>query len=153
MKTRLRHLWLFFSLLPGLAANQTQRKVWGEMRLFCRTLPGVMKRPLSELHHHFTPTPQPALLPENTLRQLADATALLERHSPLGLCLRRSLTRYYFLRRAGVPVTVHFGAKFVPQGGERKITGHAWLSQNGRPYFEDEENWRDFTIMFSWPEE
>lgn len=152
MKTRLYHLWLAFTVLPGLLVNKNQRGLWVEMRTFCRALPEVMKRPLSELAHHITPIPQPCPLPEATIRTVADVVTLTERRSPLGLCLRRSLTRYYFLRRAGIPVTVHFGAKLVPQNDSRKIAGHAWLSQNGRPYFEDEENWRDFTVMLTWPE-
>ena len=75
----------------------------------------------------------------------------LERRSPLGVCLRRSLTRYFFLRRADVPVVIQFGARFVGGKADRDVTGHAWLTCNGRSYHEAEENWRDFTVMFRWP--
>jgi hypothetical protein len=77
--------------------------------------------------------------------------ALLDRRSPLGLCLRRSLTRYHFLRRIGVPVVLQFGAKFVAGKPDREVTGHAWLTLNGRPYYEANENWRGFAVMFSFP--
>jgi hypothetical protein len=88
---------------------------------------------------------------EPTIRHLADLAALLERRSPLGLCLRRSLTRYHFLRRIGVPVVVCFGAKFVAGRPDRDIAGHAWLTLNGRVYHEDSENWQGFTVMLVHP--
>src|SRR5207237_10029284 len=46
----------------------------------------------------------------------ADAVSMLDYRSPLGVCLRRSLVRYVLLRRAAVPVAVHFGAKKLPSG-------------------------------------
>jgi hypothetical protein len=88
---------------------------------------------------------------EDTIRQMADLAVLLDRRSSLGTCLRRSLTRYNFLRRDGVPVKVHFGARFVDGVPDREITGHAWLTLNDDPYHEDSANWRDFTVMISYP--
>jgi hypothetical protein len=88
----------------------------------------------------------------STVRRLADLAALLDRRSPLGLCLRRSLARYYFLRRAGLPVVLQFGARLRPgDAAVRDLRGHAWLTLAGRPYFEVEENWRGFTVMFCYP--
>jgi hypothetical protein len=80
--------------------------------------------------------------------------ALLDRHSPLGLCLRRSLLRYRYLHEIDVPVTVLFGAKFAPGQlpDQKKVTGHAWLVQGERPYHEDDENWQGYTVMLRWPE-
>jgi hypothetical protein len=99
-----------------------------------------------------TPHPAPPIpFSIELIRNLADLAALLDRRSPLGLCLRRSLTRYYFLRRAGVPVAVQFGAKFSGGQPDRNVNGHAWLTLNGAPYFEDDENWRGFTVMFGFP--
>ena len=86
------------------------------------------------------------------MREIVDIAALLNRRSPLGLCLRRSMTRYYFLRRAGLPVEVKFGARFKDGKPDRQVTGHAWLTLNGQPYYEADENWREFTVMLTYPE-
>lgn len=123
------------------------------MRRLCRQLPAILQQPLPEAMARLTPDvggirPLPD---ETTTRQLADLAALLERQSPLGLCLRRSLVRYHYLRQLGIPVVVRFGAKFVDGVQERDVTGHAWLEVNGRVYHEPEENWRGFTVMFTWP--
>jgi Transglutaminase-like superfamily len=50
-------------------------------------------------------------------------------------CLTRGLTRYYFLRRAGMDVTLCFGM------GERekKFMGHCWLAKDGEPFLEAED--------------
>jgi hypothetical protein len=51
-------------------------------------------------------------------------------------CLTRGLTLYYFLRRAGVDVTLRFGARrrngeLVPEAG------HCWLEKGGEPFLEN----------------
>ncbi len=83
---------------------------------------------------------------------MADVVAWLDRASPLGYCLRQSLTRYRVLRRIDLPLVVHFGARFVDGKPDREISGHAWLTLNGEPYHELTENWRGFTVMWSYPE-
>ncbi len=155
--TRLRHLWLGLRLLPGLLSNAQQRQLLTEMRHLCRELPIILKQPIPQAMAELEtmkgerPFPLPS---ETQTRQLADLAALLDRRSPLGLCLRRSLLRYRYLHALGVPVTVLFGAKFAP--GEtpekKKITGHAWLVLGERPYHEDDENWQGYTIMLRWPQ-
>jgi hypothetical protein len=154
MATRLQHLWLTVTALPGLLFIADQRLLMNEMRAFCRRLPLALKQPLPQAMRQLTPstTSRPWPYHENTLRRLADLAALLERHSPLGLCLRRSLVRYHYLRRAGIPVAVRFGAKFAPGKPGPEIAGHAWLTLDEQPYYEADENWRGFTVMFSWPQ-
>lgn len=49
-----------------------------------------------------------------------------------GPCLRRSLTLYYFLTRAGYPVKVALGADL--RG--RHFRAHAWLTLDGEPILE-----------------
>jgi hypothetical protein len=95
------------------------------------------------------------LPPESQTRQLADLAALLDRRSPLGLCLRRSLLRYRYLHELNVPVTILFGAKFAPGAmpDKKTVTGHAWLVLGERPYHEDDENWQGYTVMLRWPNE
>lgn len=152
-QTRLAHFNLAAARLPALAGQRDQRLLLAEMRRLCRQLPAILQQPLPEAMARLTPDvggirPLPD---ETTTRQLADLAALLERQSPLGLCLRRSLVRYHYLRQLGIPVVVRFGAKFVDGVQERDVTGHAWLEVNGRVYHEPEENWRGFTVMFTWP--
>lgn len=159
MVSRVRHIWLALALLPGLLFSSRQRHLFAEMRQFCRALPQKLHGNLQAALKELTPIQQdlrgyaPNFAAEDPegLRNLADLAALLERNSPLGLCLRRSLTRYYFLRRAGLPVVVQFGAKFSGGTPDRNVNGHAWLTLNGQPYFEDDENWRGFTVMFGYP--
>ncbi len=154
-RTRLRHAALAVRVLPGLAWDGQQRALLAEMRRFCRQLPQRLQGPLDEALSALTPgrraiaTGNPDLI-----RQLADLTALLERGSPLGLCLRRSLVRFHFLRRAGVPVVLHCGARLqdTPAPAARRLTGHAWLTLEGQPYHEAAEDWRGFAVLLSHPD-
>lgn len=153
MLSRVRHVWLALALLPGLLFSSRHRRLFAEMRHFCRALPKKLHGNLQAALKEMTPHQQDLrdFSDPEGLRNLADLAALLERNSPLGLCLRRSLTRYYFLRRAGLPVVVQFGAKFSGGTPDRNVNGHAWLTLNGQPYYEDDENWRGFTVMFGYP--
>jgi hypothetical protein len=47
-------------------------------------------------------------------------------------CMTRGLTLYFFLRRAGMDVSLVFGAGKV----ERKFAAHCWLVRSGMPYLE-----------------
>ena len=153
---RLRHLWLGLRLLSGLLIHAQQRQLLTEMRHLGRELPLLLQKPLpqamAELETMRRERPFP-LPPEAKTRQLAALAALLDRRSPLGLCLRRSLLRYRYLHELGVPVTVLFGAKFAPGDApdKKKVTGHAWLVWGERPYHEDDENWQGYTVMLHWP--
>lgn len=154
--TRLRHLRLGLRLLPGLLTDAHQRQLLAEMRQIGRQLPDILKQPIpqamAQLEKMVVQRPFP-LPSEQKTRQLVDLAALLDRHAPLGLCLRRSLLRYRYLYELNVPVTVIFGAKFAT--GEspdaKKIMGHAWLVLAERPYYEDDENWQGYTTMLRWP--
>jgi hypothetical protein len=149
--TRLRNLWLAFSALPALLLDSRQRRVLAEMWAFCRALPAALAAPLPQLLAQLTPAQPDIPLSANHVRRLADLTALFDRRSPLGICLRRSLTRYHFLRRAGLPVAVQFGARFVGGQADRAITGHAWITLNGAAYYEEYRNYRGFTVMYTYP--
>jgi len=47
-------------------------------------------------------------------------------------CLTRGLTLYYFLRRAGLDVTLAFGVA----NPRSAVVGHCWLVLDGQPYLE-----------------
>lgn len=151
MKTRLRHAWLALVTMARLVVAPSLRPLWWEMRAYCRALPDVFKPPLQDALTRLTTDCRPLTVSPDTLRDLSDVAALLERRSPFGLCLRRSLLRYRFLRAGGVPVALRFGARFVDGKPDREVTGHAWLTLDGKPYYEAQENWRDFTTMITWP--
>jgi hypothetical protein len=148
---RVRNWLLAVSLAPALAIDARQRRLLAEMRAFCRRLPQALSAPLPQALSEVTPPATDLSDPTSTVRRLADLAALLERRSPLGVCLRRSLTRYHYLRRAGLPVAVKFGARFVSGKPDREVTGHAWLTLDGQPYFEDGENYQGFTVMLTYP--
>ena len=144
--------WLVgLSALASVAPSSSRRRLFGEMRAYVRGLPAALAGPLPTALAAQTPVEADLALPAAEVRRLADAAALFERRSPLGLCLRRSLVRYYFLRRAGVPLVLNFGARFQGGVADRAITGHAWVTLNGEPYCEDGENYRGFTVMLIYP--
>jgi hypothetical protein len=152
-RTRLDHLRLAAMAGPGLLRQPAHRHLLGEMRRLCRRLPELMKQPLPLAMAQLGQEEEAmGLLPdETTTRRLADLAALLERSSPLGLCLRRSLLRYHYLRRLRLPLVVRFGAKLTDAEETKELTGHAWLTLDDQPYHEPAANWRDYAIMVSWP--
>ena len=165
MKTRLRHLWLALATLPGLLRDGRQRRLFAEMRALSRRLPQLMQQPLPDAMQALGNGSAPVDQAEDDVRRPADLAALLARRSPVGYCLRRSLLRYHFLQRAGLPLGVVFGARLrsstrrqegralqrVPpeQSG---IAGHAWVTLDGAPHHEPDENWRSFHVIYSWPQ-
>ncbi len=156
MWTILKTVQYTLKILPGLVIDPRQRALWQEMRAFQRRLPSILDRPLPEALDSLTPiNGRPDLAHRRDqvqrIRRLADLTAATGWGSPLGYCLRRSLLRYHFLRRAGVPVVIHLGARSSAAGSERRIIGHAWLTLHGQPYFEYGSDWSDHTQMLIWP--
>lgn len=157
-RTRLGHIWLAAAALPGLMRSRRQRALFTEMRALGGHLPELMQQPLPQAMQALAAKAEPIDLPEHDVRRLADLAALFARESPLGICLRRSLLRYHFLKRAGLPLSVAFGARLrqnaAPDGeaGSRAVAGHAWVTLNGSPYHESHENWRNFQVIYRWPQ-
>ncbi len=85
------------------------------------------------------------------LRDLVDALARIDRRHPFGLCLRRSLLRYHFLRRAGVPLGITFGVRIRKEHEPPGIAGHAWNTLDDQPWCEREEDYRGFAVLYVWP--
>ena len=52
-------------------------------------------------------------------------------------CLTRGLTRYYFFRRAGMDVSLHFGMGRI--GQRKEYDGHCWLVRDSEPYLENQD--------------
>ena len=65
-------------------------------------------------------------------------------------CLTRGLTLYYFLRRAGVDVTLRFGAR-CRNGELMQAAGHCWLEQRGEPFLESGNPYRYCVPIYTLP--
>jgi hypothetical protein len=74
--------------------------------------------------------------PERIERITAYVETVIKRGGPLVRpgCLTLGLTRYFFLRRAGVDVSLHFGMGRISKG--EGFVGHCWLLRDGEPYLE-----------------
>jgi hypothetical protein len=152
MLSRLRNWAVGLRALLALTfGGPARRQLWADMRRYTRGLPAKLNAPLPQAVASETPQAADLPLPPEIIRDMADAAALLERGSPLGLCLRRSMLRYHYLRRAGLPLVLNFGARFKQGRADREITGHAWVTLDGQPYHEDGENYQDFTVMLRFP--
>ena len=140
------------TLLMALPVK-SRRTLLRRMVSFSRQLPPHFARPLPDMMAELTPAPlSEAPVPPDFVRRLADAVAAWHIRSPLGICLRRSLLRYYFLREVALPVQITFGARFKDQAEGGGIGGHAWLLLAGRPYYEDPEDYAGFARLYTYPD-
>lgn len=146
----LRHSLTLLAALP----QHSKRTLLARMLAFSRTLPQQFNQPLPQMMAQLTPAATSDLQPltPDDIRRLADAVAAWHLRSPLGICLRRSLLRYHFLRQAGLPVTIVFGARLKGEHEGGGIGGHAWLILNGSPYFENARDYTGFVEMYVYPE-
>jgi len=149
LRRGLRHSLILVSALP----NASKRALLARMLAFSRALPAQFNQPLPQMMAKLTP-PVPSdrqnLTPDD-IRRLADALAAWHFRSPLGICLRRSLLRYHFLRQAGLPVSIVFGARLKGEYEGGGLGGHAWLILNGLPYYENEQDYTGFVEMYVYP--
>ena len=102
------------------------------VRCFAAAVPVLVRLPLAALARVLEPArPRARADAERRRRTGAAVEAVLGVRSPLvgTTCLTRALTRYYFLRRAGAAVSLHFGVGVV--GGA--YAGHCWLTADGEP--------------------
>lgn len=83
-------------------------------------------------------------------RALYAIERLMSRFAPLirHRCQVRGMTRFYFLRRAGVDVSLAFGVGRV----DGAFAGHCWLVRDGTPYLERRDPRASFTEMYRLPE-
>ena len=145
---RLRRGVLHSLVLLAAVFSGPRRRLWREARALARTLPGRLEQPLPAAMQALTPAVSPPSLSADAIRQIVDAVAAWGGGRPLGICLRRSLLRYYFLHRAGLRVVVNFGAR---RRGDA-LNGHAWLTLHGEPYHEQPEHYHPYTVMWSYPD-
>ena len=94
---------------------------------------------------HLSPPPSPARVERIT--DLVTAVVQLQRLLPAN-CLPHGLARYYFLRRAGAPVELCFGAGREEQG---EFIAHCWLLLDGEPYREPRDPREVYREFFRFP--
>ena len=71
-------------------------------------------------------------------------------------CLKRSLILYHFLRKMGINVSICFGVKYNEHSNEKDkknmLTGHAWLTYNGKIFLErNEQLTKTYKTTYSFP--
>ncbi len=141
--------------LAGAYADPDLRPLIPAIRQLAAGLPARHDAlPLPEFLAELTPAAADlTALDHDRLRGLVDALARSDRRHPFGLCLRRSLLRYHFLRRAGLPLGITFGVRIRQPHEPPGLAGHAWNTLGGRPWRENEEDYRGFTVLYVWPPE
>jgi hypothetical protein len=86
-------------------------------------------------------------MPLDDLAYYTDRWLTIFPYNVKGNCFPRSLTLYRLARRHGCHVQFHCG---VAKIGET-LAGHAWLTLDGKPFLEPADQWRRFTVTFSFP--
>lgn len=117
---------------------------------FALVVPALMRLHPARLHALLEPRAlPPAPRPGAVERVTAHVERVLRRGWPAVRrgCLTRGLTRYYFLRRAGIDVSLCFGLGTV----DGAVAGHCWLEQDGEPLLEARDPRVIFTEMYRFP--
>ena len=120
--------------------------------LFAAAVPVLLRLPLPRLYTLLEPcTGSPPPEPARVHTLVSTVEAILQAGRPLlcPSCLTRGLTLYYFLRRAGLRVTLCFG---IGAPGDTFV-GHCWLAKDGEPFLEARDPRLLFTVIYSFPEE
>ncbi|MEZ4863078.1 MAG: lasso peptide biosynthesis B2 protein [Caldilineaceae bacterium] len=122
------------------------------IRIFCFALlaPWRMRRSLSTVARQFTPLLRSTPAAEQQVAVILAYTELaIQVGRPLvqARCLTRGFTNYYFLRRAGVPVELHFGVSVCPTA----LLGHCWLVLQDVPFAEATDPRLHFRTVYALP--
>jgi hypothetical protein len=116
--------------------------------LFAAIVPLLARLPIRRLEALVEPSrPRREVDPlrsERTIR-LTNLVCRFGRPMIVSLCMTRGLTLYYFLRRAGIDVSLVFGVGTVHQD----FAGHCWLTRRGEPYLEKTDPRLFFTPVYS----
>ncbi len=105
---------------------------------FAAAVPYLLRLKLSRVAWALEPGRRPSAVREDNVRKItAYVEAAIRRGRPLVRpgCLTRGLTRYYFLRRAGIDLALCFGMGRL----DEKFVGHCWLVKDGEPFLEAED--------------
>jgi Transglutaminase-like superfamily len=117
--------------------------------LFAAAVPYLLRLKLSRVAAILEPGREPRSVDLDRIRKIAAyVETAIQSGRPLvrAGCLTRGLTRYYFLRRAGVDVSLRFGMGRIGPGKE--FDGHCWLVRDGEPYLENRDPRPLYTEMY-----
>lgn len=109
--------------------------------------PWLMRLPTPHVARLLTPVrPSPSPDPSRIAQIIGYTDLVLRIGRPLvqARCLTRGLTLYYFLRRSGLAVDLHFGAGYV----DRVFAAHCWLVKDGVPFAEPVDPQTRYETMF-----
>lgn len=137
----------------GLLGQRQNLKLLLEMFAFAAVMPILMKcLSLERILSMLTPCEKEQT--QNTsrasIKRIVRLSLLLLNRNRFFLknsCLKRSLLLYYFLRKHGVNVQIHFGIK----KHDDRLNGHSWLTQDGNLLADHEQHRRAFTEVLSFP--
>ena len=105
---------------------------------FAAAVPYLLRLKLSRVGSILEPGKSPVPVQEDSVRKItAYVETAIRRGQPFVRrgCLTRGLTRYYFLRRAGMDVALCFGMGRL----DKEFMGHCWLVKDGEPFLEPED--------------
>jgi Transglutaminase-like superfamily len=111
--------------------------LFGQVFLFAAAVPHLMRLKLARLASLIEPGSDPRPVDPDLVRKISIYTnRAIRRGKPFVRpgCLTLGLTRYYFFRRAGMDVSLHFGMGRI--GKDKEFAGHCWLTRGGEPYLE-----------------
>jgi hypothetical protein len=89
--------------------------------------------------------------PHDMVLQCVDSALVLGMPCVRSTCLVRGLTRYFFLRRAGLDLSLCFGAA-LRNGELVAVPGHCWLEKDGKPFLEPGDPRLNFLPIYRLPE-
>jgi hypothetical protein len=130
------------------AASLSDALLLARILMFALLLPLALRRDLASLAAFMEPRRPPRPAPPTTIAKIQRyADTVCASRLVRAECLVRGLTRYYFLRRAGLSVGVVFGMGEV----NGRLEGHCWLVHEGRPFMEPGDPRPHFRPMLTFP--
>jgi len=122
--------------------------LFGHMFVFAMFLPLALRRDVASLATFLEPRRCRLQAPPATVEKIQRyADAVCASRFVRAECLVRGVTRYYFLRRAGLSIGLVFGMGTV----NGRLEGHCWLVKDGRPFLEAHDPEPHFTRMVAFP--
>ncbi len=142
--------WPRYSRLSRFGGVRTGGEVWllARVAVVAALVPVLMRLPLARVRALLEPRGEAHVLDLDDERRVIGLVNLaLDKLQPLfrATCLTRGITRYYFLRRAGVDVSLAFG---IARPSMTEVAGHCWLVREGEPFLEARDPRSAFTEVY-----
>jgi len=114
-------------------------------------VPVLLRLKLSTLERLLEPRKPPHGADDAVVQKLSTfINEIVRLAGPLfhSICLTRGTTLYYYLRKAGLDVSLCFGMGSVND----VFVGHCWIVRDGVPYMERQDPRSVYTLMYSIPQ-